>query len=187
MAPTIRENQSASFGIGSHMPKFRLKSVDESWIDETYFAASKCSLIVFSCNHCPYVKGSEEMLISTIKKFSREDLKCVSISANDPIQYPEDSFENMKRKAEAMKLPYPYLFDEDQSVAPLFDAECTPECYLFDGNYKLVYQGAINDSPRDASKVTKNYLETAITQVLEGQTPHPSFVHSIGCSIKWKQ
>jgi hypothetical protein len=85
-----------------------------------------------------------------------------------------------------MNLPYPYLYDETQDVARQFDAACTPEFYLFDRNHTLVYHGTINDSPRDPSKVTKDYLSKAISAALEGQTPNPQFVHPLGCSIKWK-
>jgi hypothetical protein len=92
----------------------------------------------------------------------------------------------MCEKARAMNLPYPYLYDETQNVARQFDAACTPEFYLFDATHTLVYHGTINDSPRDPSKVTKDYLSAAIAAALEGQTPNPQFVHPLGCSIKWK-
>ena len=85
-----------------------------------------------------------------------------------------------------MSLPYPYLYDESQQVARMFDAACTPEFYLFDSSLTLVYHGTINDSPRDPAKVTRDYLSKAIESVLAGQVPEPQFVHPLGCSIKWK-
>ena len=92
----------------------------------------------------------------------------------------------MKAKAATLQLPYPYLHDETQAVARLFDAACTPECYLFDAQHTLVFHGAINDSPRDASSVKCDYLTPAIIQVLAGNKLQPDFVHPLGCSIKWK-
>lgn len=181
-----RENQSEKLAVGSSMPSFRLKNVDGKDIDNVYFAGAKASLVAFSCNHCPYVKGSDLMLLDVVRKFQKDGLKVVAISSNDAAQYPEDGFEKMKEKSETMKLPFPYLYDETQQVAKNFDAACTPEFFLFDANQKLAYHGTINDSPRDPSKVSKNYLATAISQVLEGQKADPSFVHPLGCSIKWK-
>jgi peroxiredoxin len=142
--------------------------------------------VVFTCNHCPYVKGSEAALNAVVNKFLPDGLKVVAISSNDAVQYPEDSLDKMKEKAEHLKLPYPYLYDETQAVAKDFDAACTPEVYLFDRNHKLAFHGTVNDSPRDPSKVTKEYLLEAIAAVLEGGIPPHQFVHSIGCSIKWK-
>jgi hypothetical protein len=93
----------------------------------------------------------------------------------------------MKEKAVRMELPYPYLYDETQQVARDFDAACTPELYLFDSRGLLAYHGAMNDSPRDPSKVTKDYLSSAIEAVLSGSAPQAGFIHPIGCSIKWKR
>jgi peroxiredoxin len=126
------------------------------------------------------------MLISIVKRFQGEGLKTLAINSNDAVKYPEDSYEKMREKAVAHSLPYPYLHDESQEVALLFDAACTPEFYLFDHEGKLVYHGTINVSPRDPSRVTKDYLSKAIESVLEGRTPEPQFVHPLGCSIKWK-
>jgi hypothetical protein len=151
-----------------------------------YFSGAKAYLVGFLCNHCPYVKGSEEMLIRIAKQFQPDGLKVVTINSNDAVKYPEDSFDKMKDKAREMALPYPYLHDESQSVARMFDAACTPEFYLFDRNLTLVYHGTIIDRPRDAAKVTKEYLSQAVLSVLEGRTPEPQFVHPVGCSIKWK-
>jgi hypothetical protein len=105
------------------------------------------------------------MLISIVKRFQADGLKTLVINSNDAATYPED---------------------ESQDVARLFDAACTPEFYLFDRDGKLAYHGTINDSPRDPSRVTKDYLSKAIEAVLEGRTPEPQFVHPLGCSIKWR-
>ncbi len=181
-----RETVSGSFPLGSRLPKFELLNVDGTRLGSDYLNGSKAALVAFLCNHCPYVKGSEDMLISIVKRFQADGLKTVVINSNDAGKYPEDSYEKMKEKAHALSLPYPYLHDESQSVARAFDAACTPEFYLFNRDGALAYHGTINDSPRDASKVTKDYLSKAIESVLEGRVPDPQFVHPLGCSIKWK-
>lgn len=181
-----RTTTSSTFGLGSKLPSFALLNVDGKKLGSEYLQGGKAYLVGFLCNHCPYVKGSEEMLIQAVKRFEADGLKTVTINSNDAVKYPEDSFEKMKEKSAEMRLPYPYLYDESQDVARTFDAACTPEFYLFDRNHTLVYHGTINDSPRDPSKVTKDYLSNAIAAVLEGQVPEPQFVHPLGCSIKWK-
>jgi peroxiredoxin len=182
-----RETTSVKLPLGSKLPAFELLNVDESHVGSEYLRGAKAALVAFLCNHCPYVKGSEDMLISLVKKYQGEGLKTVVISSNDASQYPEDSFEKMKEKSAALSLPYPYLYDETQEVARSFDAACTPEFYLFDQSMTLVYHGTINDSPRDPSKVTKDYLSKAVEAVVHGALPDPQFVHPLGCSIKWKQ
>ncbi|MFN4896241.1 MAG: thioredoxin family protein [Pseudomonadota bacterium] len=181
-----RASESATFALGSKLPSFELANVDGSTVGTSYFKGAKACLVAFLCNHCPYVKGSEEMLIEIVKRYQPEGLKTVTISSNDAVQYPDDSFEKMKDKARVMNLPYPYLYDESQQVAKMFDAACTPEFYLFDRDHTLVFHGTINDSPRDPSKVRKDYLSEAIVSVLEGRKPEPQFVHPLGCSIKWR-
>lgn len=181
-----RTSGSATFPVGSLMPDIKLPNAAGGSVDATFFQGARAYLVAFRCNHCPYVKGSEDALTSIVRRFEKDGLKTVAISSNDAVQYPEDSFEKMKEKAQNDSLPYPYLYDESQDVARAFDAACTPEFYLFDANRRLVYHGAINDSPRDPSKVSKDYLSVAIASVLEGASPDPSFVHPIGCSIKWK-
>ena len=181
-----RTQASNIFGIGSKLPLFSLKNVDGSTVSNDYFKEAKAALVVFSCNHCPYVKGSDEMLIKIVRNFQKQGLKVVAISSNDAAQYPEDSFELMQKKARDLNLPFPYLYDETQEAAKSFDAACTPECYLFDSNQHLVYHGTINDNPRDKTKVSRDYLSTAIENVLAGKKPEPEFVHPIGCSIKWR-
>jgi peroxiredoxin len=181
-----RDTISSAFPLGSRLPSFELLNVDGNRLGSESLTGAKAGLVAFLCNHCPYVKGSEDMLISIVKRFQADGLKTLVINSNDAAKYPEDSYEKMKEKAVAQGLPYPYLYDESQNVARLFDAACTPEFYLFDRDGKLAYHGTINDSPRDPSRVTKDYLSKAIEAVLEGRTPEPQFVHPLGCSIKWK-
>lgn len=182
-----RTESSSNFPLGSSLPFFSLPCVDGSTVESSeYLSSGKAALVIFTCNHCPYVKGSEAELNNLIADLQPQGLRVIAISSNDASQYPDDSFEKMKEKSDIFKLSYPYLYDESQAVAKLFDAACTPECYLFDGRQKLVFHGTINDSPRDPTKASKSYLAEAIKQVLAGQSVNPSFVHPIGCSIKWK-
>lgn len=183
-----RSQLSSRFHIGSMLPDFTLPDVENKRVHSLgYFADAKAALVLFTCNHCPYVKGSEDALNKVISEFQPSGLKVIAISSNDAAQYPEDSFEKMKEKALNFNLSYPYVYDETQEVARQFDAACTPECYLFDSNLKLAFHGTVNDSPRDASKATRSYLSDAIQQVLAGKKASPDFFHPIGCSIKWKE
>ena len=177
-----RTSVSDTLTIGSSIPQFLLPATDGQSYGSNYLADAKAALVIFTCNHCPYVKGSEQQLNQTIQGFMERGLKVLAINSNDALQYPDDSFEKMKEKA----WPYPYLYDADQSIAKAFDAACTPECYLFDANSKLAFHGTINDNPRNPDLAKNNFLQTAIEQVLTGADVHPNFAHPIGCSIKWK-
>lgn len=182
-----RDTRSQKFPLGSKLPAFKLPNVDGREIESTqYFKSTKAALIAFTCNHCPYVKGSENLLIDIVRTFESKGLRAITISSNDAVQYPEDSFEKMAEKAKELALPYPYLYDQSQEVARLFDAACTPECFLFDQNQMLVYQGAITDRPKEKDAQRKDLLSPAIEMVLSGKKPSVEFNHPIGCSIKWK-
>lgn len=183
--PSIRDSESSKLPIGSRMPSFNLKDVTGDFISSDNLSG-KAILVAFTCNHCPYVKGSEQMMIETIREFIPKGLCSIAISANDPIQYPEDSYIEMQKHSRELDLPYPYLFDESQSVAKAFDAQCTPEVYIFNTDKKLIFHGTINDSLRDASKVTVNHLKIALKQIFNNEEVNPSFVKPLGCSIKWK-
>ncbi len=185
-----REQTSEKFPFGSSIPAFSLPATDGRTITENYLSNAKAALVVFSCNHCPYVKGSEEALLKTIAEFNSKGLKSVIISSNDAAQYPEDGFEKMKENAASWKEKYPalelpYLYDESQTVARTFDAACTPECYLFvDG--KLAFHGAPNSNPKDPAAPRAEFLRTALENVFAGAPIKAPYCHPIGCSIKWK-
>lgn len=181
-----RAEISKSFPIGAKLPEFSLLATDGNQRGSADLKNAKAALVVFTCNHCPYVKGSEEMLIAVVNKFKTQGLVTLAINANDASQYPEDSYEMMQDKAKKFDLPYYYLHDQDQSVAKAFDAACTPECYLFDSNLNLAFHGTISDNVRDARAVKVDYLSSAITQVLASKPCTPNYVHPVGCSIKWK-
>ncbi len=181
-----RDLSSDKFPIGSKLPEFELPNVDGRNLGSRYLSEGKAALVVFTCNHCPYVKGSEMILIEAARKFEKAGLRVVAISSNDAAQYPEDSFENMKSKAKELELPYPYLYDQSQKVAKMFDAACTPECYLFNASQELVYHGAITDRPKEPGSERKDLLTPALEYALAGKEPVPCFIHPVGCSIKWR-
>jgi peroxiredoxin len=181
-----RTEISEKFPLGSTLPDFSLPNVDGKTLSSDYLKDAIASVVVFTCNHCPYVKGSDQAMIALANDFQEKGIKFLAISSNDALQYPEDNFEKMQEKARDLNLPFPYLYDESQQIAKAFDAACTPECFVFDSAAKLVFHGTINNSPRHVAEVRDHYLQLALEQILAGKAPSPAFVHPIGCSIKWK-
>ena len=141
-------------------------------------------IVVFECNHCPYVIASISRLEAMSGKANGLDIGFVGINSNDPATYPNDSFEHMQARAEGMS--YPYLHDATQDVAHAYDAKRTPEFFLFNNQLKLIYKGRMDDSPRDPMQVQMTELDDAIQAMLAGATPEISITESIGCSVKWK-
>jgi peroxiredoxin len=144
-------------------------------------------LIVFMCNHCPYVKAVIDRLIRDAKDLQARGINTVAISSNDVQTYPEDSFDKMKAWAEAKNFPFPYLFDESQDVARAYGAVCTPDFFGYDADLKLQYRGRLDESKKDtAPEGAKRELYEAMKEIAEtGKTSIPQ-IPSMGCSIKWK-
>lgn len=170
---------------GSQAPNFSLKGVDNknySLMDIN----SRTLLIVFICNHCPYVKAKINVLVSLQSKFERSDLQIIAINSNDP-GYEGEGFDNMVKFAQEYSLNFPYLIDETQIVARNYGAVCTPDPFLFDESKKLTFHGKINDALEPPSRATVNTMENNIQKILDGKrsTIEKEFDPSIGCSIKW--
>ncbi|MEJ6562313.1 MAG: thioredoxin family protein [Euryarchaeota archaeon] len=142
------------------------------------------TVVVFECNHCPYVIANIGRMESMAVWCDEVGLGFVGINSNDPVVYPNDSFEHMQKRATSMG--YPYLHDVTQDIARAYGAKRTPEFFLFDANDRLVYQGRMDDSPRDPSNVTQTELNDAIEALKLGQEPTVQVTESIGCSVKWK-
>lgn len=142
------------------------------------------TVVVFECNHCPYVIASIERMESMASWCNQAGIGFVGINSNDPVVYPNDSFEHMEKRA--LSMGYAYLHDETQEVAHAYGAKRTPEFFLFDANNRLVYQGRMDDAPRNPTKVTATELKDAAEAMLSGQTPAIEHTESIGCSVKWK-
>ncbi len=179
---------STMLELGSEAPDFELPDVvsNESRSLED-FADSKALLVIFMCNHCPYVKLIKEGLVDFANDYDESELAIVAISSNDVDQYPDDRPEKMAEEAEEFGYPFPYLFDETQEVAKAYRAACTPDLFLFNEERELVYRGQFDDSrPGNDKPVTGRDLREAVDllleegEVLEDQKP------SMGCNIKWK-
>ena len=151
------------------------------------FKNSPALLVMFICNHCPYVKHVQAGLTQMAKDFQARGVAVVAISSNDAANYPEDSPEKMKEEAKRAGYTFPYLFDESQSVARAYRAACTPDFFLFDGERKLVYRGQMDDARRgNTLPVTGKTLRAAVDAVLGGQPVLAEQIPSLGCNIKWK-
>lgn len=172
--------------IGSECPSFILPGTDGREYKLADFSDSEILIIIFSCNHCPYVQAYEDRVISIQKEFESKGVRIVAINSNDAVKYPEDSFDEMKIRAANKNFNFPYLRDEDQSVAKAFGATHTPEIFLFNKERKLCYHGKIDDNWQEADKVKNHYLRDAITELLEGKEISVPETFSIGCTIKWK-
>lgn len=168
------------------MPHFSLSSVDGKHYSSDQFDA-KALLVMFICNHCPYVRAIEDRLINLMSGFSKSDLQMVAICSNDFETYVDDHPDELLKRSLAKSYPFPYLIDEHQDVARSFDATCTPDLFLFDEKRELFYHGRLDDSWKDPTKVTHEDLREAIKMLINDE-PLPKVQHpSMGCSIKWKQ
>jgi len=171
--------------IGDKAPDFNLIEVDEKHYSLDSFKDKKLVCVIFSCNHCPYVKAYEDRIIAIQKDFE-DDLQIVAINSNDEINYPEDSFEEMKKRAKEKGFNFPYLRDANQTIAEAYGATHTPEIFLFDQERRLQYHGKIDDNWNYPNQVKETYLRDAIKALLTGEEVKIKETYSIGCTIKWK-
>ena len=173
--------------FGWKAPDFTLPGVDGMTYSLEGLRGPKGTLVMFICNHCPYVKAVIDRVVRDANDLKSLGVNAVAISANDVEHYPEDSFDNMKRFAAAHRFGFPYLYDESQDTARAYDGVCTPDFYGFNGDLELQYRGRLDESGRDpASADVRRDLFEAMKQVAEtGQGPRTQ-IPSIGCSIKWK-
>lgn len=182
-----RESGGLKLALGEHAPYFSLKGTDGKIYTISDFRDRKGLVIIFTCNHCPYAQAYEGRIVELAAEYQPQGVQFITICANDSVGYPEDDFEHMVEKSRKLGFPFPYLHDETQAVAKAYDAACTPEVYLFDGEHRLCYHGRIDDNYQDRSQVTHEDLRNAIRALLEGQAPEPALTPAIGCSIKWKR
>jgi peroxiredoxin len=172
--------------IGEKAPDFSLPATDGKTYKLSDFADAPVLVIFFTCNHCPYVIGSDEVTRQTVLKFMPRGVKFVGINANSQNTKPEDSLENMVKRIEEHKFPWLYLRDGTQKVAWAYGALRTPHFYVFDKDRKLVYTGRGVDSPRDTSKMTVNDLERALEEHLAGKPVSTPLTNPLGCNVKWE-
>jgi peroxiredoxin len=172
--------------IGDRAPEFRLKATDGKYYGLSNFLDARILVVFFTCNHCPYVLGSDEVTRKTAEQFNPQGISFVAINSNSPNTYAEDSYENMIIRMDENHFPWVYLHDETQDVALAYGALKTPHFYVFDKARKLVYTGRAVDQPRDTSKMTINNLDRALIEILSGQSVSEPVTNPIGCTIKWE-
>lgn len=174
--------------IGMKAPDFSLPDV-VSGKNRTLgdFKSEVAVVVMFICNHCPYVKHVQSELVSLAKTYIPRGVSFVAVNSNDVKNYPEDSPEKMLEDARRLGYPFPYLFDETQEMAKSYGAACTPDFFVFDKNFSCAYRGQLDDSrPENGKPVTGKDLRAALDCMIEGKPPGEKQIPSMGCNIKWK-
>jgi peroxiredoxin len=166
---------------------FDLPGVDGNRYSLASVRGPRGLLLMFICNHCPYVKAVRERIIRDVKALKEHGIGAIAIMSNDPADYPEDSFDNMRRVAEQYAYPFPYVLDETQALAKAYGAVCTPDFFGFNAKLELQYRGRLDSSRKEAAPDARRDLYEAMTQVANtGQGPREQ-IPSMGCSIKWRE
>ncbi len=177
------------YEVGDKVADFKLKNVDGKMVSLTDYRNAKGVIVIFDCNTCPYSKAYNERIMSLNKKYAAQGFPVVAIQPNDPAISPGDSFDEMQKLAQKKGYDFPYLFDETQVVSKSFGATNTPHVFLLKkegADFKVAYIGAIDDNAKDASAVTKRYVEDAIEALKSGNAVPTNQTKAIGCTIKWK-
>ncbi len=181
--------ESTMLTLGTKAPDFSLpEPATGSTVSLSDFEGARALLIIFMCNHCPYVIHLNKPLAAMIKEYENKGLKAVAINANDVANYPDDSPEKMIEEVKNLGYSFPYLYDETQETAKAYKAACTPDFFLFDANQQLAYRGQFDDSrPKNNKALTGTDMRSAIESVLAGRPiPESEQKPSMGCNIKWK-
>jgi peroxiredoxin len=180
-------DQSTMLPLGTTAPEFRLPDPSGKMFSSADFAGAPALLVVFMCNHCPYVKHVQATFTNLAKEYQPKGVAIVGINSNDAENYPDDRPEKMAEEIRSAGYTFPYLYDESQSVAKVYRAACTPDFFLFDRDRRLVYRGQFDDSrPKNGLPVTGSDLRAALDAVLAGRALPAAQKPSVGCSIKWK-
>jgi peroxiredoxin len=183
----MAETASTMLALGTQAPGFRLPNIDGRMVSLQDFAGSKALLVVFLCNHCPYVKHVRPRFVELARDLQSRGTAVVGISANDAGAYPADAPGRMAEEARSFGFSFPYLHDESQDVAKAYRAACTPDFFLFDAGRRLVYRGQMDDSrPGNGKPVTGKDLLEAVNATLAGNRVSAAQKPSLGCNIKWK-
>ena len=177
---------SYTLSIGSSAPDFRLPATDGKIYALSDFAGAPVLVVFFTCNHCPYVVGSDEVTRTTALKFAPRGVKFVGVNSNSPHTYPEDAFDHMVERMREHRFPWLYLHDRSQDVARAYGALKTPHFFVFNAERKLVYTGRGVDSPREAARITVSDLDRALEDVCAGKPVRVPLTNPIGCNIKWE-
>ena len=179
---------STMLPLGTEAPDFSLVDVSGKTVTLSDVAGAKAYLVMFICNHCPYVKHVADQLAKLGQEYQEQGVAVFAISSNDAAEYPDDSPEKMAEEAEQRGYTFPYLYDADQAVAKAYRAACTPDFFVFDADKKLTYRGQMDDSrPGSEIPVTGEDLTRAINAAIAGEGPLDEQKPSLGCNIKWKE
>ena len=181
----LTENQDVP--LGTPCPDFRLPSVDGQTVGRDDFARSPVLVVLFICNHCPYVQAVEDRIVALQRDYGPRGVQLVGICSNDPTDYPDDRPERLLARWREQRYGFPYLIDAAQDVARAFDAVCTPDIYVYDRDRRLAYHGRIDDNWKEPAKVQRQEMREALDALLAGHRPAREQTQSIGCSIKWRQ
>jgi peroxiredoxin len=175
--------------LGTKAPDFTLPdTVSGNTYSLHQLCGEKATVVMFICNHCPYVIFVNDEIVRLAKDYQPKGIKFIAISANDAVAYPDDAPEKMKQVAQKLGYSFPYLYDESQETARAYDAACTPDFFVFDGDLKLVYRGQLDDSrPSNKLPQTGKDMREALDKVLAGEKISDQQRPSIGCNIKWKK
>lgn len=181
------QSMSPRLALGAQAPDFTLPATDGKEYSFSRNKGAKGTVVIFACNHCPYVMAYDERINALAQEFQSKGVAFFVINANDQKNYPDDSFDKMKEKSRKLNLAYPYLRDETQKVATDYGAGCTPEVYCFDAAGNLCYTGRVDDNMEEPAKARQRYLWDACTALVAGKAPTLKETHAIGCSIKWSR
>ena len=178
---------STMLALGIEAPNFSLPDIEGKPVALSDFQGANALVVVFMCNHCPYVKHIAPALATFARDYQPRGVAVVAINSNDAANYPDDAPEKMAAEVAAQGYTFPYLYDESQAIAKAYRAACTPDFYLFDGNRRLVYRGQFDGSrPKNEVPVTGEDLRRAVDTLLIGSPPLAEQIPSLGCNIKWK-
>lgn len=178
---------SKSIELGSPLPSFSLASVDSKKYSQESFKGKDVLVILFICNHCPYVKAIEDRILNLHRYFEKQSVQFVGICSNDSTDYPDDAPDQLKERWKKKQYRFPYLLDIEQTAARDFGAVCTPDIFVYDRSHKLAYHGRLDDNWQDPKGVKTHDLRDAIEALLRSHVPVKHQTPSMGCSIKWKK
>lgn len=176
-----------TYVVGDRVSNFRLLSTDGNYVSLDDFPQANGFFIIFTCNHCPYSQLYEQRIIDLHRKYAPKGYPVIAINPNDPEIVPDDGYEEMKKRARQKRYPFPYLFDEQQQVYPIFGANRTPHVFLLDRTRVVRYIGAIDDNAEVPAAVSTRYAEDAVEALIRGERPAVEFTRAVGCRIKAKK
>lgn len=188
-SPAVAEEETKSLALGAEAPmaEVAMRNVDGKDVTIASVKGQKGTLVMFSCNHCPWVKAWETRMVELGNNYRKRGVGVIVINANDPSVNADDGIDEMKARAKQRKMSYPYVVDATSDVARAFGATRTPEVFLFDGSGKLVYHGAIDDNAKEPAKVSARWLRDALDAVVAGKAVPMAETKALGCGIKFRK